>query len=359
MTWIILAMGFLFGAVLQHARLNRYNTISGMALLEDFTVAKTIATAIGIGAILIAIEVGLGLATYHVKPFLVGSVIVGGLVFGTGMAILGYCPGTLPISLGQGSVDALFGIFGGLVAGLVYTLLSPYIHGVLGPDLGQLSLYSAMGDNPPLFFGLVSLAGTLFVAAAFWLNRVEKKRDLKWFYSGLGLAVLALFVFATSITNRVIGASSFYPYAAGVLTGLTDNEYFRGEVSTAGRWQVMFLGGAFLSGLVLSLVRREFKIRAVYENWARFKGPSVPKRLGWAFVGGFLLLFGARTAGGCTSGHVISGGMQLAVSSLVFALFVFAGFLGTGHLFYRKRGHSRQEKTVVPKTRVPGLAEPV
>jgi uncharacterized membrane protein YedE/YeeE len=63
----------------------------------------------------------------------------------------------------------------------------------------------------------------------------------------------------------------------------------------------------------------------------------VIKRLIWAFFGGFLLLFGARTAGGCTSGHVISGGMQLAASSMLFAFFVFASFLATGKMFYRKR----------------------
>ncbi|VAY88600.1 hypothetical protein CARN8_3350001 [mine drainage metagenome] len=53
-------------------------------------------------------------------------------------------------------------------------------------------------------------------------------------------------------------------------------------------------------------------------------------------MGGVLLLFGARMAGGCTSGHIISGGMQLAYSSLLFALVVFLTFLTTGRLFYRQ-----------------------
>jgi len=53
----------LFGAILQYAKLNRYNVISGMATLENFAVAKAIAVAIG--AVIIAIEIGLGLATYH------------------------------------------------------------------------------------------------------------------------------------------------------------------------------------------------------------------------------------------------------------------------------------------------------
>ncbi|MEK7401552.1 MAG: YeeE/YedE thiosulfate transporter family protein [Gemmatimonadota bacterium] len=51
-----------------------------------------------------------------------------------------------------------------------------------------------------------------------------------------------------------------------------------------------------------------------------------------AFIGGFLILFGARLAGGCTSGHIISGMSQLAVSSTIFAAAVFAGGIGTAKL---------------------------
>jgi len=70
MTFLILIFGFLFGALLQSAKLNKYNTISGMARLEDFTVAKAIAVAVGVGAILLSVEIGLGYASWHTKPIL-------------------------------------------------------------------------------------------------------------------------------------------------------------------------------------------------------------------------------------------------------------------------------------------------
>ncbi len=332
----IVILGFLFGVALQYANLNKFNTISGMAVLEDFTVAKTIATAIGIGAILLSFEIGLGYASYHVKPLILGSNIFGGIVFGVGMAILGYCPGTLPISLGQGSLDALVGIIGGLFAGLLYTVLSPSIHEVLGPNLGAISLHAALGQSTVLFYALVLITGFAFVGISFWLNRIEKKKDIKWFYSGVGVAVVTCLIFASSITDRVLGASTFYPYAADVLTGTTDNDYFMKVAKGSGTWEMKFLLGAFLSGVVMSLLRKEFALKMVHENWIRFKGPSVSKRMFWSFIGGFLLLFGARIAGGCTSGHIISGGMQLAASSLVFAVFVFGSFLITGKLFYQR-----------------------
>ena len=107
---IILLMGAIFGFLLQYAKLNRFNTISGMAILKDYSVAKAIAVAIGVGAILINVEIALDLATYHMKPFMLTGVIAGGLLFGIGMAILGYCPGTMAVSLGEGSIDALVGI---------------------------------------------------------------------------------------------------------------------------------------------------------------------------------------------------------------------------------------------------------
>lgn len=334
MTVLIISLGFLFGLFLQYAKVNTYNSISGMAVLKDFTVAKTIATAIGIGAIGLSIAIGLGYADFHIKPFLVGSVITGGLLFGTGMAILGYCPGTLPVSLGQGSVDALIGILGGLAASILFTLLSPTIHGALGPDLGKIALSSIVGSGSATYYILVGLIGAMLIAGAFWLQRIEKKKEMKWFLSAAGIALVALTIFIVS--DRVLGASTFYPYIADRLTGLTDNDYYIKQVQQSGFYEMKFLAGAFLSGLAYSLVKGEFKIRLLQENWIKLKGTSSTGRIFWAFNGGFLLLFGARLAGGCTSGHIISGGMQLAVSSWVFAIFVFAGFLTTGRFFYRK-----------------------
>jgi uncharacterized membrane protein YedE/YeeE len=334
MTIVIILLGFAFGFFLQYSKVNTFNTISGMSILEDLTVAKTIATAIGIGAILLSIEIGLGFATYHIKPFFVGSIIAGGFIFGIGMSILGYCPGTMPVSIGQGSIDALIGMIGGLVASLLYTILSPYIHEVLGPDLGKLSL--SLNDDPNSIYHylLVLIIGSIFISIAFWLNKIEMKKDLNWFFSALGIALVACIIFGVS--DRVLGASTLYPFIADKLTGNINNPYFIKVVEKSGLYEMKFLFGAFLSGLILSLLKKEFRLTLIHENWSRFNGNSNIKRIIWAFIGGFILLFGARLAGGCTSGHIISGGMQLAMSSMVFAFFVFLGFLITGNLFYKK-----------------------
>ena len=334
MTTTILVLGFLFGAILQYAKLNRYNVISGMATLENLAVAKAIAVAIGVGAIILAIEIGLGFASYHLKPLILGGIVLGGLIFGVGMAILGYCPGTLSVSLGEGSVDALIGIIGGLFGGFVYTILLPSINTILGPDLGSISLFTLIGQNPIIFYFLDIILGVAFVWLAFVLNKKEKATDYKWLYAGIGLAVLNAIVFLSVVSNRIIGASTAYPYIADLITRTTQNNYFA-KIQEPGYWELFFLTGAFISGIIISIFRKEFKITLIHSNWAKYKGNSVTKRVIWSFVGGFILIIGARMAGGCTSGHILSGGMQLSLSSLVFAVFVFAGLLITGKYFYK------------------------
>ncbi len=335
----ILILGFLFGAILQYARLNKYNVISGLAVREDFTVPKAIALAVGIGAILLNIEIALGFASYHVKPLIIGGIVLGGLIFGMGMAILGYCPGTMAVSLGEGSLDALIGLLGGLTGGVVYTLLLPRLQPVLGPNLGSLSLQSVLG-NQVLFFILLAVLATIFIYLAFWLHKIDRNRERKWIVAGIALAILDVAVFSAWLSNRPIGASTGYPYLGDFLSGVTQNDYFT-AIKTSGHWEVIFLAGAFAAGLVISLIKREFKFVLLHENWLRFKGPSPIRRIAWAFVGGFSLIFGARMAGGCTSGHILSGGMQMAFSSLIFAIFVFIGLLATGQFFYKPGSSSR------------------
>ncbi len=331
---MILVFGSVFGLIIQYASLNKYNVISAQSKLKNNTVIKTILLAIGIGAILLSVIIGLGLASFHVKPFVLGGVIFGGLIFGSGMAILGYCPGTLAISVGEGSIDAVVGIIGGLFGGLIFTVLLPNIQWLIGLNLGKISLFSAIGDHQLIYYFTVVAIGVLFVLGAFFINKKEKSTDKKWIISGVLLAVLNSIVFLSATTNRPIGASTSFPYIADLLAGTTENTYFS-KIATPGNWEMIFLFGAMVAAFIVSVIKKDFKFRLIYSNWEKHKGNSKIKRIIWAFFGGFILIFGARMAGGCTSGHIISGGMQLAVSSFVFAIFMFVGLVITGKLFFK------------------------
>ena len=144
---IIIIIGIVFGFLISYVGLNKFNTIAGLSVLKDFTVAKTIMLVIGLGSILLMIEMADNEAVFHVKSLYLVGTALGGVIFGIGMAILGYCPGTLPISLGQGSLDALWGIIGGLAGGILYTVLYPFIIPLLGENLGKGTLFTLMGSE--------------------------------------------------------------------------------------------------------------------------------------------------------------------------------------------------------------------
>ena len=96
----------------------------GALLLTDFTVMKIMLTAIVVGMVGIFGMHALGLVKLHVKPTRYAANIVGGLLFGVGFALLGYCPGTGAAALGQGNFDAIAGIVGLMAGSHLYAELS-------------------------------------------------------------------------------------------------------------------------------------------------------------------------------------------------------------------------------------------
>ena len=108
--------GFVFGFLLQKGGVGKYPVLMGQLLLEDWTVAKIMLSAIAVGMVGIFTLHRFAKVNLHIKPTRIGAHIIGGLVFGAGFALMGYCPGTAAAALGQGNWDALFGI-AGLIAG--------------------------------------------------------------------------------------------------------------------------------------------------------------------------------------------------------------------------------------------------
>jgi len=108
--------GLAFGFLLQKGGVGKFNVLIGQLLFQDWTVAKIMLTAIVVGMVGVFALHHFAKVNLHIKPTRIGSNIIGGLLFGAGFALIGYCPGTAAAALGQGSWDALFGM-AGLVAG--------------------------------------------------------------------------------------------------------------------------------------------------------------------------------------------------------------------------------------------------
>ncbi len=160
-----LLTGIVFGFLLQKGRVAKFDVIIGQLLLRDHTVVKIMATAVIVGSIGVHALVAAGLATLHVKPALVGGLVLGGVLFGLGMAILGYCPGTGVAAAGAGHRDAYAGVAGMLSGALVYVLgfraIEPMLDAIA--DWGEVTLPQATSTSTWLWIGLVGVVLVLLM----------------------------------------------------------------------------------------------------------------------------------------------------------------------------------------------------
>ena len=128
-----LVTGIVFGFLLQKGRVAKYEVIVGQFLFTDWTVVKTMGTAVVVGAVGVYALIEADMASLHIRPALFGGVLAGAACFGIGMATLGYCPGTSVAACGEGRRDAMVGVLGMLVrAGLfvaIYAKPQPVING--------------------------------------------------------------------------------------------------------------------------------------------------------------------------------------------------------------------------------------
>ena len=168
----------------------------------------------------------------------------------------------------------------------------------------------------------------------------RKANRLTWWMGGILMSLLLLLTFSIFGADRPIGASTYVPYLAGVIFNLDPEKYsYLQEIKNPASWEGTMLLGALFGGFVTSIfITKTFRLTLVPSGWKQYKNNSVVSRLLWSFVSGFMLILGARLAGGCTSGHFMSGMSQLAMSAMVFGGVVMVTLLITGRLFYNRKG---------------------
>lgn len=123
-----LLFGIAFGFLLQKGGVTSYNVIIAQLLLTNFTVMKVMLSAVIVGMAGLALLKHLGYVQPHPASGTIGSTVIGGIIFGFGFALLGYCPGTVAGAVGTGAVDALVGGVVGIIIGIaVFVELYPWI----------------------------------------------------------------------------------------------------------------------------------------------------------------------------------------------------------------------------------------
>jgi hypothetical protein len=143
-----LITGIFFGFFLQKGQALKYDKQLGMLRFKDFTILKVMITAILVGMVGIYFFVDMGIGKLSLKPTVLGANIFGGLIFGSGWGMLGYCPGTAVGAVGEGRFDAFWGgVLGMLVGAGIFAEVYSYIKDnfLKWGDLGKLSIPQVVG----------------------------------------------------------------------------------------------------------------------------------------------------------------------------------------------------------------------
>jgi uncharacterized membrane protein YedE/YeeE len=160
---------------------------------------------------------------------------------------------------------------------------------------------------------------------------------------GVAIGVLSWFAFASA--DHPLGISSTFETTAALGAQIAapsrsqDNSFLAKHTPRID-WEWMLVLGVFLGSLTSSLISGDRKAFTVPPMWRKRFGASRSKRLAVAFLGGMIMMLGARLAGGCTSGHGISGNLQLAVSSALFSVMFFGFGVATVFLLYGEKGET-------------------
>jgi len=154
---------------------------------------------------------------------------------------------------------------------------------------------------------------------------------------GVGIGVLSWLTFLLS--DKPIGCSTAFARTSGMIERLfrgpkaLDKPYYKRFAPTID-WEWMLVLGIVVGAFLSAALSGSFRFTWIPGLWAREFGASLSPRLVASLVGGVFMGFGSRWAEGCTSGHGISGTLQLAVSSWIVAVCLFIGGIVTARLFF-------------------------
>jgi uncharacterized membrane protein YedE/YeeE len=402
--WVGLVIGFIIGAVAEIWGIANPETLIRLAKWEDRLFLDCIALGFAIGTpVLFGLyAAGIGFH-WGPKPLYVLGVLIGGLFFGTGLALSGYFPGSIWMALGEGRRDAVYAVFGAILGTASWTALyqtpagqwlvktlnfGSLIIGAMHPS-GKEYLLPWNGLTPLDLFGIAVVYAIGMFLLAYFLprykggtrsciraniskrmtpvevkmhedtarfltdgglpyseNSIAKKLNeyyavesnvTRWFMVLVG-AIVALTVVAEMFMHKIFGESTTDSWIAGHLF-MPSFKYSQVVFKGIG-WEpysdIGTLIGAFFSAVFLTRRFTAFR-NIIPPSWAERFGANTAKRFLGAFGGAYLMLFGARMADGCASGHILSGDLEMALSGLLFTAAVFASMLITTHFVYSKR----------------------
>jgi hypothetical protein len=167
-----LVTGVVFGVLLQQGRVLRFEKQVGAMLLKDMTILKFMLSAIIVGMIGINLLADLGIVSLKVKSTVVGANLIGGILFGAGWAIMGYCPGTSVGAIGEGRWHAVWAVLGMLVGAAIYAEAYPAMKASIltWGEFGKVTLPAALGVS---HWVLIPIFVTAFIGLFVWFEKKQ------------------------------------------------------------------------------------------------------------------------------------------------------------------------------------------
>lgn len=162
--------GILFGFFMQKAQVIRYDRQLAALRLQDMTIVKFMLSTILVAMVGIYLLFDLGLIKLSIKPLILGGNVLGGLIFGVGWGIVGYCPATAMGALGEGRYDSAFGLLGMILGAGLYAEFYPIMKGTVltWGDFGKITLPAVLGVNHWI---VIVILGALFIGLFAWFEK--------------------------------------------------------------------------------------------------------------------------------------------------------------------------------------------
>lgn len=252
--------------------------------------------------------------------------IIGGIMLGFGMTLTGACPGTVLVQVASGIRSGYPALAGGLLGGLLYAQLGPYLHKPItavtkqDQDDKQEEIaetvyhhFSMKESHAVIVFEIICL---IIILSATYVTSGSSNGLLHPIVGGLliGGAQAA----SLALTGNAVGVSTAYEQIGRLFQHFFSSAFSTKKASKFPALRsVPFATGILAGSYMLS--------------WAipiSVPGSEALVSMGRAVSGGILMVFGGRLAGGCTSGHGISGLSTLSISSIFTVASIFAGGIG-------------------------------
>lgn len=347
-----LLTGALFGFVLFKVGAVRYSRVEGLLLLRDLKIMKFAFIAIATASIIYGLADILGFAEStnllpRIMPYMGIAHLVGGVLFGIGMASAGFCPGTCFARVGAGKFVALAGVIGVILGILIYASIKPTLVdiGILGAK-EKLTLYGIFG----LPYGALAIAwGALFVVLAIVADWLDPAKNLEeenfenpvsaiikgeWHWSISGILAGSIIAWATS-QGEYLGFSGGALALVGWIAHLIGHPLdVVPKISEGIVWHAGLILGVIPGALIGAIISGKFKFDIVPPSFAKAITPMPWVRITIAFIAGILIALGAMIGGGCTTGAFISAYPTLSVGSMVMSATYFITGIIVANIIY-------------------------